>query len=88
LHAISLALIDHLPLNDTRRALLLQAANAIVEADPPRARTTFFGASSKIRQALQLYAMRPNRPYKRKLDHVMRQILPDFVDSERAIGCL
>jgi hypothetical protein len=83
---MSLTLIDRLPLDDLRRSILISAANMIAEEDPLRDGTPFFGSSSKIRHALQLYVMRPSIIATEQLDRVMGEILPTDLHPERALG--
>lgn len=86
LHKIAHALVDQLPANDSRRPLLRQAADYILEQDGKRKGYDYVGATSKIRHAMAFYAMRPNLSYQQRINQVLRDVLPADFNANDAVG--
>lgn len=79
-------LVDQLSQDDSRRPLLHQAADSILEEDVERKGYDYTGANSKMRHAIAFYAMRPNLSYRQRIHQILRDVLPADFDPNQALG--
>jgi hypothetical protein len=86
LQKIAHTLVDQLSADDSRRPLLLQAADSILEESGERKGYDYSGANSKMHHALAFYAMRPNLSYQQRIKQILRDVLPADFDPNQAVG--
>jgi hypothetical protein len=87
LHKIAHTLVDQLSKDDdSRRPLLRQAADFILEEEGQRQGYDYSGANSKMRHAMAFYAMRPNLSYQQRMHQILRDVLPADFDPDQAVG--
>jgi hypothetical protein len=86
LQTIAHRLVDQLSADDSRRPLLHQPADYILERDGQREGYAYVGAASKIRHAMAFYAMRPNLSYQQRMHQILRDMLPADFDANQAVG--
>jgi hypothetical protein len=86
LQKIAHTLVDQLSEDDSRRRLLHQAADFILEEEGKREGYDYSGANSKLRHAMAFYAMRPNLSYQQRMKQILGDVLPADFDANNAVG--
>jgi hypothetical protein len=72
--------------DDPRIPMFRKAADNVLVTEPEDGSYRYFGSVSKASHALVFYAMRPNLHYAQKLDHIMKETIPNDFDPDLALG--